>query len=348
MVGQNVGQLCLVLRLQERVQSAFGKGSKSLIGWSKHGERAWRSQCLCQVGGNHSCNQSGEILDRLRQLNNVGKISTKIGRGQHHAINDVCNSVACQVVSTNHLPQALEVGSHLHTGRVLQDVQVLSLDCGHTLEEFQISGEDLRWKHMVGQNVGQLCLVLRLQERVQSAFGKGSKSLIGWSKHGERAWRSQCLCQVGGNHSCNQSGEILDRLRQLNNVGKISTKIGRGQHHAINDVCNSVACQVVSPDHLPQVVEVWPNMHTGRGLQNMEVLTLNSCHPLEELQVSGQHLLREHMISQNVNQLGLVLWLHERVQRAFREGSKSFICWSKHCERARRRKRFCQVRCNHS
>jgi len=142
-------------------------------------------------------------------------------------------------------------------------MQVLPLDSGHALESLQISGQDLSWKHMVSQNVSQLRLVLWLQKRVQSAFWKSSKPLVGWSKHCERTRGRQCFCQVGSHHCCNQSGEIVDRLSQLDNVGKVSGKLRRRKHDAIDDVCNAVAGQIVSTNHLPQALDVWAHLYTS-------------------------------------------------------------------------------------
>jgi len=48
----------------------------------------------------------------------------------------------------------------------------------------------------------------------------------------------------------------------------------------------------------------------------MNILALHSGHTLEELQICGQDLSRQHMIGQNVNKLILVLWLQEGVHCA--------------------------------
>merc|ERR1719183_3411814 len=82
--------------------------------------------------------------------------------------------------------------------------------------------------------------------------GQCCKGFVGWSKDCERTWRAQRVCQISCYNSSNQSGQIFDRLGQLDNVGPGSwcRCHWAWQEDTINDVNNSVASQVICTDHL--------------------------------------------------------------------------------------------------
>jgi len=83
-------------------------------------------------------------------------------------------------------------------------MHVLALHRGHALEELQIRGQDLRWQHVVGENVDKLILVLWLQQAVQGSLREGTEGLICWSEHSEWSWRAQGLCKISCNDCCNK------------------------------------------------------------------------------------------------------------------------------------------------
>merc|ERR1712019_265296 len=108
---------------------------------------------------------------------------------KHHSINDVHHPVGCCVVRCNNILQVLRTGADLDLATILDDMQVLAFHSWHTLEELEICGFHFRAKDVVGQDVRELCLVLRLQEAVNCASWKGSKALVGRCEDGERARR---------------------------------------------------------------------------------------------------------------------------------------------------------------
>jgi len=226
-------------------------------------------------------------------------------------------------------------------------VQVLALHSGHSLEELQVRGQHLLRKHMVRQDVGKLCLVLWLQQRVEGAGWQSSEAFVGGSEHCERTRRRQSLGQICCNHCSHQGGEIIDRLCKLHDVWLVRSKTSRRKHHSINDVGNAIAGQIVCTNNLAQVLEVRAHLHTGSVLEHVQVLALHSGHSLEELQVRGQHLLRKHMVRQDVGKLCLVLWLQQRVEGAGWQSSEAFVGGSEHCERTRRRQSLGQICCHH-
>merc|ERR1719281_1675341 len=101
----------------------------------------------------------------------------------------------------------------------LRHMQWLALDSLDRLEWFQISGQHLLWKNMESQNVNKLLLTLWLHQLCQRTSRECCKGFVGWSKHCERTWRAQSVCQVSCYNSSHQSGQIFDRLGQLDNVG---------------------------------------------------------------------------------------------------------------------------------
>jgi len=129
-------------------------------------------------------------------------------------------------------------------------MHVLALHRGHTLEELQIRGQDLRWQHVVGENVDKLILVLWLQQAVQGSLWEGTEGLICWSEHGEWSWRTQGLCKISCNNRRHQCGEIIYRLGQFNNVWLgVSERRCWWEQDSVNDVCHTVARQIVRTDN---------------------------------------------------------------------------------------------------
>jgi len=128
-------------------------------------------------------------------------------------------------------------------------MHILALHRGNTLEELQIRGQDLSGQHMVGQNVNKLILVLRLEQCVKSSLWESTEGFVRWSKHGERTWRAECFGKISCNNCRHQSGEIIHRLGQLNDVWLGITKCGWRKKHAVNDVRHTIACQVVCTNH---------------------------------------------------------------------------------------------------
>jgi len=124
----------------------------------------------------------------LSQFNDVGLGITEAGWREEHTVDDVCNAIACQVVCTNDLLEFFDAGSHIHTTLGLDHVDILALHCSNTLEELQVCGQDLSRQHVVGEDVDELILVLRLQQAVQGAFWKSTEGIVGWGKDGEWAW----------------------------------------------------------------------------------------------------------------------------------------------------------------
>jgi len=124
----------------------------------------------------------------LSQFNDVGLDITETSWREEHTINDVGNTVCRQIVRANDLFELLGAGSHIHTTLGLDHVDILALHCSNTLEELQVCGQDLSRQHVVGEDVDELILVLRLQQAVQGAFWKSTEGIVGWGKDGEWAW----------------------------------------------------------------------------------------------------------------------------------------------------------------
>merc|ERR1719326_2758486 len=103
-------------------------------------------------------------------------------------------------------------------------MNILALHSGHTLEELQICGQHLSWQHMVSQNVNKLILVLRLEQCVQSSLWESTKGFICRSEDGERTRRAERFSKISCNNCRHQSGEIIHRLGQFNNVWLRITK----------------------------------------------------------------------------------------------------------------------------
>jgi len=64
-------------------------------------------------------------------------------------------------------------------------MQLFALHSVHSLEKFQVSGENLRRKNMVGQYVHKLALVLWFQQALQGSCRQRSKSCIIWGENSE-------------------------------------------------------------------------------------------------------------------------------------------------------------------
>merc|ERR1712151_741987 len=143
---------------------------------------------------------------------------------------------------------------------MIEDMQWLALNSLHKLEDLQVCGEYLFRKHMVGQDVRKLRLVLGLQEAVQCAFRKGSKTLIGWCKHSEGSWRRQSVCQVSSNHCCDQRAQVVHRLSKLDNVGLLRSQLGSWQHDSINDVCDAIGCQIFCSSDTLEILAAGANL----------------------------------------------------------------------------------------
>merc|ERR1711937_95809 len=233
---------------------------------------------------------------------------------KHHTINDVSYTIRSQVVGCGHLLQALVVSTDRHTLGILDHLQRLAFNGSNSLVRFQISGQNLHGDNVKHQNVCKLALILRLQQAVQSTLRQSTECIIGRSKDGEWSRGTQGFHQISSNDCCNKCTQIINRLGQLDNVRLVIAKFCRREHDSVNDVRHTVAGQVVSTNNLPQVLQIWANMDTTAALDDVQVLALHGGHALEELQISGEHLLREHMIGQNVYKLRLVLGLQQTVQ----------------------------------
>merc|ERR1712203_709345 len=262
MVRQNIDKLVLVFRLEQAVQSSFGESTKGFICWCKDGERTWRAEGFDKISCDNCRHQSGEIIHRLSQFNNVRLRIAERGWRQKNAINNVCNAIACQVVCTNHRLELSDTGSNINSLAGLHHVNILALDCGNTLEELQICGQNLGWQHVVSQNVNKLVLILRLEQCVQSSFRESTEGLIGGSKHGEGTWRAECFGKISCNNCRNQSGEIIHRLSQFNDVWLGIAQRRWRQKNAINDVRHTIACQVVCTNNCLELFDTGSNINT--------------------------------------------------------------------------------------
>merc|ERR1719473_1986456 len=73
-------------------------------------------------------------------------------------------------------------------------------------------------------------------------------------------------------------------------------------------------------------------MNFATPLLDMQRFTFHSRNSLERLQLGRQHFLWKNMVLQNVNELSLVLWLHQAVQHTGWKRLEGFVCRSKDCE----------------
>merc|ERR1712003_558825 len=78
----------------------------------------------------------------------------------------------------------------------------------------------------------------------------------------------------------------------------------------------------------------------------MHVFAFHGGDTLEELQIRGQDLFRQHMVGQNVNKLILVLRLEQCVQSSLWESTKGLICRGKDSERTWRAEGFHEISCD--
>merc|ERR1712048_1528086 len=187
---------------------------------------------------------SGESCKR-HQIHPMHHLNNHIRRWEEHAIDDVRYSIACRVVCTNDLLELFAVGSNIDSFPRPEHVHILALNCGDTLEVLQIRGQNLSWEHVVSEDVDKLVLVLGLQQTVQCSLWECTKRFVCWSKDGEWTWRAECFSKISCNNCCNQCGEIIHRLSQFNDVGFGISKPRRWEEYTINNVCNTIARQVV-------------------------------------------------------------------------------------------------------
>merc|ERR1719473_997265 len=73
-------------------------------------------------------------------------------------------------------------------------------------------------------------------------------------------------------------------------------------------------------------------MNFATPLLDVQRLTFHSLDILSRLQLGRQHFLWKNMVLQDVNELSLVLWLHQVCQCACWQSLESFVCGSKDCE----------------
>merc|ERR1711998_298877 len=114
-----------------------------------------------------------------------------------------------------------------------------------------------------------------------------------------------------------------------------------GQKDSINDVCHTIGGQVVCTNDLGLV-----RIHLSFVNGNQKLLTFDRLHNLLRLEICGQDLGWQHMVSQNVDKLVLVLRLEQGVQSSFGEGTKGLICWCEDGERTWRAECFDKISCH--
>merc|ERR1712185_397276 len=102
------------------------------------------------------------------------------------------------------------------------------------------------------------------------------------------------------------------RGRQTKSPHESNRNVCWREEHTVNNVRHAIAGQIVCPHHLVVTVHT----HFTAELCDNDMFALNRLHGLEGLEVSGQHLCREHVVGENVNELILVLRLQKGIQCA--------------------------------
>src|SRR5512134_564169 len=87
------------------------------------------------------------------------------------------------------------------------DVDVLAQGSRGFGQSGHIGGQDFAGDNVIGQDVGELLLVLRQEQAVQCAGGQGGEGIVGGGEHGERTFTLQGIHQPSGLDSGHQGLE---------------------------------------------------------------------------------------------------------------------------------------------
>jgi len=134
---------------------------------------------------------------------------------------------------------------------------------------------------VVREDVNKLIFVFGLQECVHGALWQLAKAFIGGCKDGEGSRRTQGVCQVTSNNSRHQSGQVIHRLSQLDNVGRGILQTSRREQDTIDDVHHSIGSLVISCRHSLEILAIWSNEDSSMSLVDMQVLAFHRWHTLE-------------------------------------------------------------------
>ena len=121
------------------------------------------------------------------------KLDLALGWGKQNGIDDMDHAVSGMYISGYYLGLVEENRAVLGLHLELLAINSLCLLQGHGGLGIKTTRHD-----MVGENGNQLVFVLRLKEIFHCTLGKLCKSLISWSKHGERAFPFEGVDQVTG------------------------------------------------------------------------------------------------------------------------------------------------------
>jgi hypothetical protein len=73
----------------------------------------------------------------------------------------------------------------------------------------EVTSGDATWNNMVGQDLGELALILGLEQRVDDAGRQLGESLVGRREHREGAFAEQRVDEVGGLHGGDEGRVVL-------------------------------------------------------------------------------------------------------------------------------------------
>lgn len=122
---------------------------------------------------------------------------------ENHAVDDVDDAVFADEIGFH------DLGSIDHHGTVLDlDGRFLAVD-GRDLAGFHIGGHDFAGDDVVGENAGELLLVLGLEKRLDGALGQLREGLVGGGEDGEGTIAREGLDETGRLHRSDEGGEIL-------------------------------------------------------------------------------------------------------------------------------------------
>ena len=134
------------------------------------------------------------------------KVVARGGRGgwrHEHSVDDVHDTVRCVVVGGGHLGAVDEDAVARDTGG-----HVLALHRRDHLLVIQVLGVHVPSGHVVGEDVDELRLVLRLEEVGEDAGGELGEGLVGRGKDGEGALARERVHEVSCLERGDQGGEI--------------------------------------------------------------------------------------------------------------------------------------------
>ncbi len=222
MVEQDVGQLLFVFSLEQLVQGAGRQLGESLIGRSEDCEGTFTLERIHQFGSLNRSNQGGKASIRNSRVNNIHHLG--FSRRENDRVDHVDHTIAGFNIGDDNLGVIDEHLTAIHFDHDLFAKHGLSFAQPNHVSSHHFVSHD-----MVNQDVGQLLLVLRLEQFIQRTRGQLGKRVVSRRENGERPFARKRFHQTSRLNRGYQGGEpaIFDC-----NVNNRLRSFRRGRHRS--------------------------------------------------------------------------------------------------------------------